>query len=349
MGIGQPSDWVDDSGGERNWGKILLLGGGGCLVLIIAAAALSTWGVCSGVNSCCERAEQQHAAMVMPVQSLLDAVGAGDTQRAYLGLGDAYRDTHTQAEFDAFIAAQDDLFRGGTARVVGSRTLSRNGKKRVYLSVLIVGEKGRKGSATFLVRQTGKTNERGDPIPVIDDLFVGEPDDLKEEREITVAVQAHLEQLGKKDYAGAWEALDPEFTSRMDRSTFEAYVTSQGDLFGPDAHPRLRAVDSDGTTAEAKVEVVDLRKLKTRGTVVYGLHRGDDEQWRIREIRTEVDDVEAFDDAIDPPGAPVPVPADAGGAAADSGSRQPEPGDPPGAAGADVEGSNDSAGADTGP
>lgn len=290
MGIGQPSDWVDDSGGERNWGKILLLGGGGCLVLIVGVAALSTWGVCSSVGSCCDRIEEQHAAMVKPVQDLVNAVGAGDTQRAYLGLSDTYRQEHTQAEFDAFIEEHGELFKGGTARVIGSRAIRRNGKRKVYLSVLILGTNNKKkGTATFLVRQTGKTNERGDPIPVIDDLFVGEPDELKEERDITVAVQTHLKRLGQKDFEGAWELMDPEFTAQMDRATFETYINSQGDLFAPKAQARMRALDSDGQTAEAKVDVIDLERFKPRGTVTYGLRRGDDGQWRIHSIQTEVD------------------------------------------------------------
>jgi ketosteroid isomerase-like protein len=312
MGVGQPSDWVDGGGGERPWAKILLLGGGGCLVVVIALGALSTWGVCSGVGSCCDRIEEQHAAMVMPVQNLLDAIGAGDTQRAYLSLSDTYREAHSQAEFDAFVEENAPLFDGGTARVIGSRSVSRNGKRRVYLSVLIMGgDKNRKkGNATFLVRQTGKTNQNGDPIPVIDDLFVGEPDELREEREINVAVQLHLRRLGEKDFEGAWALMDPEFTSKMDRGTFEAYVNSQGDLFGPEAHARIRALDSDGATAEAKVDVMDLRKFKSRGTVVYGLRKGQDGQWRIRDIRTEVDDAEELGEVPAAPGDP----ADAGGA-----------------------------------
>ncbi len=328
MGVGAPSDWVDDSGGERSWGKILLLGGGGCLVVIVALAALSTWGVCSGVGSCCNRIEEQHAAMVMPVQTLLDSVGAGDTQRAYLSLSDTYRQSHSQAEFDAFIAQHSPLFDGGTARVVGSRTLSRNGKRRVYLSVLIVGgdKQSKKGTATFLVRQTGKTNERGDPIPVIDDLFVGEPEELQEEREISVVVQKHLRRLGQQDFEGAWELMDPEFTSKMDRGTFEAYINSQGDLFGPEAQARIRALDSDGTTAEAKVDVMDLRKFKTRGSVVYGLRKSDGGAWLIRDIRTEVDEAEELPAADAVPATPdaTLVGPDVGQNAADVGQVGPE-------------------------
>ena len=107
MGHGKPSDWIDTPGEERSWTKILLLGSAGCLVLFIAAAALSTWGTCAGISSCCENAQRSHKAMAKPVQDLLDAVGNRDTQRAYLGLSTSYQKRHSQEEFDAFIAEHE--------------------------------------------------------------------------------------------------------------------------------------------------------------------------------------------------------------------------------------------------
>jgi hypothetical protein len=290
MGHGRPSDWVDERGGS-SWGKIILLSGAGCLVLVLALAALSTFGTCAGVNSCCGRIEQQHAALARPAQDLLDAVGSGDNQRAYLGLSDQYRDAHTQREFDEFIGEHGTLFRGGSARVAGSRSVSRNGTRKTFLTVLILDPaKKTKGSVTFRIRQTGKTNEQGDPIPEIDEIYVGEPDELREEKDISAAVQTHLRRMGAKDYEGAWEQMDPEFTSKTDMATFQSYVESQDDLFGPTMRARVRKIDSDGRNAQASVDLVDVREIRRAGRVIYRLTRAEDGVWRIREMRTEVEE-----------------------------------------------------------
>ncbi len=94
------------------------------------------------------------------------------------------------------------------------------------------------------------------------------------------------------------------FVARIERP-----LRSQKSRPGPECH-RVRSLNSDGVDAQAVVQVFDLKKFRPRGTVIYGLHKGDDAEWRIKEMRTEVDDAEATGAQLEAP--------DAGPSAADT-------------------------------
>ena len=288
MSFSPPSDFIDDSS-STPWGKIILGAGGGCLALVLVVGALSTWGTCTATKGCCNRLEEAHRATVQPIQEFLDAVGEGDTHRAYLNLSDQYRDAHSEEELSELIEQSGDLFRGGEAMFVGARAVRRGNGIRLFVSVQVKDPQKRrsKGVATFLMRETGKRSDSGHPLRVIEGIWVGTPPELQEEDAIRAVVQTHLNRLGSGDISGARQLLDPKFAGQMDEEAFATFVDSQGELFAEGGQATIKDLESDGKEAKAIVEIVDLRNLRPRGVVVYQMRRAA-MQWRIAEIRTEM-------------------------------------------------------------
>ncbi len=218
-------------GDESSLGRWILGLGAGCLIFILLIGLVMSFAIFRGGQCCNNRISQASKAQMEPIDELLLALGQHRDEDAYQALGVAFKDKNSFESFEAFINAEDDLFRGGTARFVSTRRDQRT-PRRYFMTVQIVDIGGDtvKGVATFLMVAGASKNDQGYRRADIEEIFVGVPAARIAEDEIRAMLQAHVDRLGRGEFKAASADLDsgPE---AMDPKTYRQYIDAHGTLF----------------------------------------------------------------------------------------------------------------------